>query len=105
MHAVISSGGKQYHVAAGQTIKLEKLPGEVGEGLTFDKVLLIAEEDGDTIKCGVPFIQGASVNAEVVSQGRHKKIQIIKMRRRKHYMRRQGHRQYYTEVKITGISG
>jgi large subunit ribosomal protein L21 len=102
MHAVILSGGKQYHVAQGQTIKLEKLDHEVGETFAFEQVLLVAE--GENIQCGAPFLSGASVSGEVISQGRHKKIQIVKMRRRKHYMRHQGHRQYYTEVKITSIS-
>jgi len=103
MHAVILSGGKQYHVTEGQTLKLEKLPQEVGETVAFEQVLLVAE--GENIQCGAPFLEGANVNAEIISQGRHKKIRIVKMRRRKHYMRRQGHRQYFTEVKITGISG
>lgn len=101
MHAVILSGGKQYQVSAGQTLKLEKLTFDVGENIAFDQVLLIAE--GEDIKLGAPFLAGATVNAEVVGQGRHKKVQIVKMRRRKHYMRHQGHRQYFTEVKITGI--
>lgn len=103
MYAVILSGGKQYHVTEGQTLKLEKIPQEIGEKVSFDQVLLMTE--GETVKCGAPFLSGASVNAEVIQQGRHKKVNIIKMRRRKHYMRRQGHRQYFTEVKIIGISG
>ncbi len=101
MHAVILSGGKQYHIAAGQTIKLEKLSQEVGDKIVFNQVLLVA--DGEDIKFGAPYIEGVSVEAEVISQGRHKKVEIVKMRRRKHYMRHQGHRQYFTEVKITGI--
>lgn len=103
MQAVIISGGKQHKVMKGQTLKLEKLPQEAGDTIAFDQVLMLA--DGDNITLGAPLIAGASVSAEVISQGRHKKIHILKMRRRKHYMRRQGHRQDYTEVKITEISG
>jgi len=102
MHAVIMSGGKQYHVAEGETLKLEKLEHQVGDAVAFDRVLLVA--DGENIKVGAPYLTGATVNAEVVEQGRLKKVHIVKMRRRKHYMRRQGHRQYFTAVKITGIS-
>lgn len=103
MHAVIISGGKQHKVAEGQRLKLEKLPNEVGDAIAFDQVLLLT--DGENVTLGAPYIKGAQVSAEVISQGRHKKIHIIKMRRRKHYMRRQGHRQDFTEVKITGITG
>lgn len=103
MQAVFISGGKQHRVTKGQTIKLEKLPNEAGDTIAFDQVLLLA--DGDNITLGAPVIKGASISAEVISQGRHKKINIIKMRRRKHYMRRQGHRQDYTEVRITDITG
>ncbi len=102
MNAVIISGGKQYKVAPGQTIKLEKLSQAVGETVTFDQVLLLNKEEN--IQIGAPFVQGATVTAEVIDQGRLPKIHIIKMRRRKHYMRRQGHRQDYTEVKITHIN-
>lgn len=101
MHAVIISGGKQYHVAEGETLKLEKLDHQVGDKVAFEQVLLVA--DGENIQLGAPYLKGAAVNAEVVEQGRLKKVHIIKMRRRKHYMRRQGHRQYFTAVKITGI--
>lgn len=103
MYAVIKSGGKQYKVAEGQRLKLEKLPAEEGGKVAFDEVLLLV--NGENVTLGAPFIQGASVSAEVIQQGRHKKIHIIKMRRRKHYMRRQGHRQDFTEVKITQIMG
>lgn len=103
MNAVIVSGGKQYRVAPGQTIKLEKLPQEIGDRVEFEQVLLVS--DGDTsVQMGAPFISGAKVVAEVIDQGRHDKVHILKMRRRKHYMRRQGHRQSYTEVKITEIN-
>ncbi|SHF65355.1 LSU ribosomal protein L21P [Modicisalibacter ilicicola DSM 19980] len=102
MYAVIKSGGKQYRVQEGQTLKLEKLEVATGETLDFDQVLLVA--DGDDIKVGAPLVDGAKVSAEIVSHGRGEKVRIIKFRRRKHSMRRQGHRQWFTEVKITGIS-
>lgn len=102
MHAVIMSGGKQYYVAPGQTLKIEKLEGEVGNKIEFKEVLLVA--DGDTIHSGTPLLSGATVFGEVVDQARHKKIRIIKFRRRKHHMKRMGHRQHYTEVKITDIT-
>ncbi|MBZ9558932.1 MULTISPECIES: 50S ribosomal protein L21 [Modicisalibacter] len=102
MYAVIKSGGKQYRVQEGQTLKLEKLEVATGDSLDFDQVLLVA--DGDDVKVGAPLVDGAKVSAEVVSHGRGEKVRIIKFRRRKHSMRRQGHRQWYTEVKITGIS-
>lgn len=103
MYAVILTGGKQYRVAAGDTLKLEKLPAEAGATIDFDKVLMVA--DGEKVTVGKPYIDGAKVNATVVSQGRGEKIRIIKFRRRKNSMRTQGHRQYLTEVQITGISG
>ena len=102
MYAVIKSGGKQYRVQEGQTLKLEKLEVATGEAIQFDEVLMVAE--GDDIKVGAPLVEGAKVSAEVVSHGRGDKVTIIKFRRRKHSMRRQGHRQWFTEVKITGIS-
>ena len=101
MYAVIKTGGKQYKVAAGQTLKVETLPAEVGGKYEFDQVLMVV--DGDKIEVGKPNLDGRKVVAEVVSHGRHKKIRIIKFRRRKHSMKRQGHRQNYTEVKITAI--
>lgn len=103
MYAVIKSGGKQYRVAEGQTLKLEKLPAAVGETLAIAPVLLLVK-DGD-IRVGKPVLEGVTVNATVVSHGRHKKIHIVKFRRRKHHRKQMGHRQYFTEVKITGISG
>lgn len=103
MYAVIESGGKQHRVTEGETLKLEKIEVATGETVEFDKVLLLA--DGDTIKVGEPQVEGAKVTAEVVSHGRSAKVTIIKFRRRKHSMKRQGHRQWYTEVKITGITG
>lgn len=103
MYAVIKSGGKQYRVQEGQTLKLEKLEVATGETLELDQVLLVA--DDDDVKVGAPLVEGAKVTAEVVSHGRGEKVKIIKFRRRKHQMRRQGHRQWFTEVKITGIKG
>ena len=102
MYAVIKSGGKQYRVQEGQTLKLEKLEIPTGETIEFDEVLLVA--DGDDVTVGAPLVDGAKVSAEIVDHGRAKKINIIKFRRRKHSMKRQGHRQWFTEVKITGIS-
>ncbi|MEX0605232.1 MAG: 50S ribosomal protein L21 [Marinobacter sp.] len=103
MYAVIVSGGKQHRVVEGETLKLEKIETETGGAVEFDRVLMIV--DGDTVQIGAPVVEGATVTAEVVSHGRADKIQIIKFRRRKHHMKRQGHRQWYTEVKITGIKG
>lgn len=102
MYAVIVTGGKQYKVAEGEYLKVEKLEVATGESVTFDRVLLVA--DGEQINIGAPVVTGAKVTAEIVSQGRHDKVRIIKFRRRKHHMKRQGHRQWYTEIKITGIS-
>ena len=103
MYAVIVSGGKQHRVKEGETLKLEKLEVETGGTVEIDRVLLIG--NGDDIKVGAPVVDGARVTAEVIDHGRHDKIQIIKFRRRKHSMKRQGHRQWFTEVKITGIQG
>ncbi|GAA3906125.1 50S ribosomal protein L21 [Halomonas cibimaris] len=102
MYAVIKSGGKQYRVQEGQTLKLEKLELPTGDAIEFDQVLLV--DDGNEVKVGTPLVGGAKVTAEVVDHGRGDKVKIIKFRRRKHSMTRQGHRQWYTEVKITGIS-
>ncbi|SDK46434.1 50S ribosomal protein L21 [Billgrantia gudaonensis] len=102
MYAVIKSGGKQYRVQEGQTLKLEKIEVPTGESIDFDEVLLVGGEDD--VKVGAPLVEGAKVSAEVVSHGRGEKVRIIKFRRRKHHMKRQGHRQWFTEVKITGIS-
>lgn len=103
MYAVFVSGGKQHRVVEGETLKLEKIEVATGESIDFDQVLLVA--NGDDIKIGAPVVDGAKVTAEVVSHGRGDKVKIIKFRRRKHSMKRQGHRQWYTEVKITGIKG
>jgi large subunit ribosomal protein L21 len=102
MYAVIESGGKQHRVVEGETLKLEKIETATGESLEFDKVLMIG--GGDDIKIGTPLVAGGKVTAEVVAHGRHKKVTIIKFNRRKHSRKQTGHRQWFTEVKITGIS-
>ena len=102
MYAVIQTGGKQYRVEEGSTLKIEKLEIGVGENVEFDKVLMV--QSGEAVKVGQPFIEGGKVTATVKSQGRHKKIKIIKFKRRKHHMKQMGHRQHYTEVQVTGIS-
>ncbi len=102
MYAVIQTGGKQYRVEEGTTLKIEKLDLGTGENLEFDKVLMVQSDSG--IKVGQPYVDGSKVTATVKSQGRHKKIKILKFKRRKHHMKQMGHRQYYTEVQITGIS-
>jgi len=102
MHAVFQTGGKQYRVKEGQTLKVEKLTVEPGSTVNFDSVLMLS--DGDQITVGTPLVAGGKVTAEVQSQGRAPKVEIIKFRRRKHYRRRMGHRQSYTELRITGIS-
>ncbi len=101
MYAVIESGGKQHRVAEGETLKLEKLEVATGETVEFDKVLMIG---GDQPVIGTPLVEGGKVTAEVVSHGRHEKIRIVKFNRRKHHRKETGHRQWFTEVKITGIS-
>ena len=103
MYAVIKTGGKQYRVAQGDTLRVEKLEGAEGDAVELDKVLMVA--DGDNIKVGTPYLDGGKVTAKVKSQGRGAKVEIIKFRRRKHHMKRQGHRQSYTELEITGITG
>ncbi|GAB4056753.1 50S ribosomal protein L21 [Uliginosibacterium sediminicola] len=102
MYAVIKTGGKQYRVAAGEKIKVEQIPADVGAEVTLDQVLLVGE--GESVKIGAPLVAGASVKAVVLSQGRHDKITIFKMRRRKHFQKHQGHRQNYTELRIEAIS-
>jgi large subunit ribosomal protein L21 len=102
MFAVIKTGGKQYRVEEGQTLKVEKLAVEEGGAIQFDDVLLVS--NGDDVKVGAPIVEGAKVTAEVVTHGRGDKVKILKFRRRKHSMKRMGHRQWFTEVKITGIN-
>jgi large subunit ribosomal protein L21 len=102
MYAVISTGGKQYKLAQGDVCRIEKLDAEEGASVEIDKVLMIA--DGDNINIGTPFIDGGKITATVKSHGRAKKVEIMKFRRRKHHQKRTGHRQYYTEIEVTGIS-
>ncbi|HMW18902.1 MAG TPA: 50S ribosomal protein L21 [Accumulibacter sp.] len=102
MYAVIKTGGKQYRVANGEKLKIEQIPAEVGAELTLDQVLMVGE--GETVIIGTPVIAGASVKATVLSQGRHDKVRIFKMRRRKHSQKHQGHRQNYTEIRIDAIA-
>ena len=102
MYAVIKTGGKQYRVTSGETLKVEILPGDVGSAVVLNEVLMVA--DGDKLSMGKPLLSGASVNATILSHGRGDKIRIFKMRRRKHYQKNQGHRQNYTEIRIDGIA-
>ena len=103
MYAVVKTGGKQYRVVAGDKLKVEQIPADVGAEVILDQVLLVGE--GDNVRLGQPVLAGASVQATVVSHGRHDKVKIFKMRRRKHYQKHQGHRQNYTELKIDTIVG
>ena len=103
MYAVIKTGGKQYRVQPGETVQVEKLDVEVGKTVEFDEVLLVA--DGESIRLGTPHVAGAKVVAEVVDQGRDKKILVYKYRRRKAWHRKQGHRQPFTALKVTEING
>jgi len=102
MYAVIKTGGKQYRVVAGEKLKVEQIPADIGAQITLDQILMVGE--GEAVKIGAPLVQGASVQATVVSHGRHDKVKIFKMRRRKHYQKRQGHRQNYTELRIDTIA-
>ena len=103
MYAVIKTGGKQYRVAPGEKLKVEQIPADVGAEVVLDQVLMVG--DGESVRVGQPVVAGASVTATVLAHGRGEKIQIFKMRRRKHYQKHQGHRQGYTELKIDGIVG
>ena len=102
MYAVIKTGGKQYRVSEGDVIRVDQLPGDEGARVEFDTVLLVAE--GEHVTVGQPTVDGGTVSATVTRQGRGKKVDIIKFRRRKHHMKRQGHRQRFTDVEITGIT-
>lgn len=102
MYAIIKTGGKQYKVTEGDLLKIESLAAEDGSTVSFNDVLMVA--DGEVVKLGTPLVEGGQVSAEVVSHGRGDKVRIVKHRRRKHYHKEQGHRQNYTEVRITGIS-
>jgi large subunit ribosomal protein L21 len=101
MYAIIATGGKQYRVSAGEICNIEKLDNGVGNTVEFDKILMVA--NGEQIDIGAPYLTNVKVTGEVVEQGRGDKVHIIKFRRRKHYMRRAGHRQDFTAVKITAI--
>ena len=102
MYAVIATGGKQYRVENGGVLRIEKLDGEAGSTVEFGEVLLIA--DGEKITVGKPRVAGAKVSATIESHGKGDKVTIVKFRRRKHYLRQKGHRQHYTQVRVTGIS-
>ena len=101
MYAVIRTGGKQYRVSEGDTLRIEKLNGDVGSSVSFDEILMLG---GDKVAVGKPLVKGAKVSAQITAQERAKKVIVFKMRRRKNYRRKNGHRQHYTEVKITGIT-
>ncbi len=103
MFAVINTGGKQYRVSEGTVLRIEKLTADAGSTVEFDQVLLVGQ--GDQVKVGKPFLGGAKVTATVQSHGKGDKVSIVKFRRRKHYLRQKGHRQPYTEIKVTGIVG
>ncbi len=103
MYAVVKTGGKQYKVAPGEKLKVEQLPADVGAEVVLDQVLLIGE--GESVRLGQPVVAGAAVKAVVVAHGRADKVRIFKMRRRKHYQKRQGHRQGFTELRIESIVG
>jgi large subunit ribosomal protein L21 len=102
MYAVIKTGGKQYRVAQGEKIRVEKLPGNVGDAVTLGEVLLLA---GEAPKIGTPLVKGAKVEAKIVAQDKGKKVVVFKFRRRKNYRRKNGHRQPFTALEITGITG
>jgi large subunit ribosomal protein L21 len=101
MYAVVKTGGKQYRVSKGDRVKIEKIPGEVGAEVSFDEVLMIGGTED--VKVGTPHVSGASVSARIVRQDRSKKVMVFKFKRRKGYKKKQGHRQAYTQVEITGI--
>lgn len=103
MYAVIKTGGKQYRVASGDKIKVEQIAADVGQEVTLDQVLAVG--NGGELTVGAPLVSGASVVAKVISHGKHDKVRIFKMRRRKHYQKRQGHRQTFTELEIGAING
>ena len=103
MYAVVKTGGKQYRVVAGDKLKVDQIPADVGAEVILDQVLMVGE--GESVRLGQPILSGASVKATVVSHGRGEKVKIFKMRRRKHYQKHQGHRQGYTEITIDTIDG
>jgi len=102
MYAVIKTGGKQYKVSAGEKLRIESVPAEVGAEITLDEVLLVA--DGEKVTMGTPLVAGAAVKAKVLSHGRGEKLKIFKLRRRKHFRKTMGHRQNYTEIEVSGIT-
>jgi large subunit ribosomal protein L21 len=102
MYAVIKTGGKQYRVSAGEKLKVEQIPADIGQEIILDQVLMVGS--GDAVKVGAPLVSGANVTAKVVAHGRGEKVRIFKMRRRKHYQKRQGHRQNFTEIEISAIN-
>ena len=102
MYAVIKTGGKQYRVTAGEKLKIEQIPADIGSEIVLDHVLMVA--DGEAVTVGTPLVAGATVKATVLAQGRGEKVKIFKMRRRKHYQKHQGHRQNFTEIRIDGIA-
>mgnify|MGYP003620742335 CR=1 FL=1 len=102
MYAVIKTGGKQYRVAPGQKLKVEQIPADIGQEISLDQVLSVGE--GESLKVGSPLVEGATVTAKVLAHGRHDKIKIFKMRRRKHYRKSQGHRQNFTEIEISAAN-
>ena len=102
MYAVIKTGGKQYRVAPGESLKIEQIPADVGATVVLDQVLMVA--NGEAVKVGTPLLAGAKVSATVISHGRGPKVRIFKMRRRKHYQKSQGHRQNYTEIRVDAIN-
>ncbi len=101
MYAVFKTGGKQYRASTGDLIKVEKIEAEKGATVELDQVLMVGE--GEDVKIGTPFLKGGKVTAKVVDQGRRDKIKVIKFKRRKNYRRQMGHRQYFTQIEITGI--
>ena len=103
MYAVIKTGGKQYRVVPGEKLKIEQIPADIGSEIVLDQILMVA--DGEAVTVGTPLVIGATVKATVVAHGRGDKVQIFKMRRRKHYQKHQGHRQNYTEIRIDAIAG
>jgi len=103
MYAIVKTGGKQYKVREGDTLQVEKLPGEVGNEISFDDVLMYS--DGETVTVGQPKLDNVTVSGHIVEQGKDKKIIVFKYKRRKRYRRKQGHRQQYTAVRIDSIKG
>jgi large subunit ribosomal protein L21 len=103
MYAVVKTGGKQYRVAAGEKLRIEQIPADIGSEVVLDQVLMLAE--GDAVRVGTPLVSGASVKVTVLAHGRGDKVRIFKLRRRKHYQKRQGHRQNYTEIQVSAILG